>query len=284
MIEEQTMLYPSLFASFEKARWSLLDSIPWNKIDRSLLDDRDIHAIRMNAILEWSAMQTISVFLRDSVEDTDFCAFGSIWYYEEMKHCLVLMEYLRRIDESLVPSRETLRQVNFDTDPASPLETLAMHFCGEIRLNQWYRCAQQRYREPVIRTIYGLLAADEARHARAYLQYMRQALMTKGDEARAAFSKIGVLMCSPRLNRGMHPTNLHVNKSLFPNDTVNSRLPDPEWLERWLSDEICFDDEWERRVIKGILGNYSDLFGVPIGDLAALRRIRKGLSAAVTLI
>jgi len=227
-------------------------------------------------------MQTVGVFLRDSSDDTDFCAFTSVWFYEEMKHSLVLNEYLRHLDPALVPTEDTLRQVNFPADPVNPLETLAMHFCGEVRLNQWYRCAQQHFREPVIRSIYGLMAADEARHARAYFSYMQRAIQKKGNVALAAFAKIGLLMCSPRLNRAMHPTNLHVNKSLFPNDTVNSRLPDPDWLNRWLSEQIRFDDVWEERVIKGILGNYADLFGVQMTGVADLRRLRKQYSAALT--
>jgi len=41
-----------------------------------------------------------------------------------------------------------------------------------------------------------------------------------------------------RTAQALHPTNLHVNQSLFPNDTVQSRLPEPGWLERWLDEQI----------------------------------------------
>ena len=54
-------------------------------------------------------------------------------------------------------------------------------------------------------------------------------------------------------------TNLHVNQSL-PNDTVQSRLPDPGWLERWLDEQIHFDKEWETKVVDRILHNLSLLF------------------------
>jgi hypothetical protein len=63
-----------------------------------------------------------------------------------------------------------------------------------------------------------------------------------GDEAKAAFAKVGVLMASARRTaQALHPTNLHVNKALFPRDTIQSRLPDPEWLEHWLDKQIQFD-------------------------------------------
>ena len=53
---------------------------------------------------------------------------------------------------------------------------------------------------------------------------------------------VPVLMTSPgRAGKPLHPTNLHVNRELFPNDTVQSRMPEPGWLERWLDGQIQFD-------------------------------------------
>jgi hypothetical protein len=83
-----------------------------------------------------------------------------------------------------------------------------------------------------------------------------------------------------RAGKPLHPTNLHVNKRLFPNDTVQSRLPDPRWLERWLDEQIQFDGEWEGRVSRMILKNLSSLFGQPVDDVQALNRFRKTLAVA----
>jgi hypothetical protein len=93
----------------------------------------------MNAIVEWAALPTTEMFLRDNRHDSDFCAFISIWFYEEQKHSLALIEYLRRFRPDLLPSVDERQAVRFDFDPAPPLETLMLHFCGEIRLNHWYR-------------------------------------------------------------------------------------------------------------------------------------------------
>ena len=162
------------------------------------------------------------------MDDSDFSAFMSVWFFEEQKHSLVLMEYLQRFRPDLVPTEEELHAVRFKFDPAPAQETLMLHFCGEIRLNHWYRCAAEWHTEPVIQHIYRLISRDEARHAGAYLQYMRRMIDKLGDEARAAFARIGMLMASSaRSNKPLHPTNLHVNESLFPNDTVQSRLARP---------------------------------------------------------
>src|SRR6185436_9381538 len=112
-------------------------------------------------------------------------------------------------------------------------------------------------------------------------RYMKRAIDRFGDEAKRAFTKIGVLMASPRrAGKALHPTNLHVARQFFPNDTVQSRLPDPAWLVMWLDGQIRFDAEWEKRVIAMILHNLSSLFGQTFGSTKELNRYRKTLAPA----
>jgi len=275
-----TMLYPELFKSLEQVRWNMETDIPWDQFDGSKLTLEQAQTIKMNAITEWSALPATEMFLRDNRTDSDFCAFMSVWFFEEQKHSLVLIEYLRRFHPELVPTEEELDKVRFEFDPAPPLETLMLHFCGEIRLNHWYRCASDWHTEPVIKQIYKIISQDEARHGGAYLRYMKKALNEVGDAASSAFAKIGVLMASARrTDKPLHPTNLHVNQSLFPNDTIQSRVPDPAWLERWLDGQIKFDDVWEKKVIERILHNMSLLFDKSFATVQDLNRYRKEITA-----
>ncbi|WP_341677811.1 ferritin-like domain-containing protein [Niveibacterium sp. SC-1] len=274
------MLYPELFKSLESARWNMASDVPWDKFDASLLTDEQAMTIKMNAITEWSALPATEMFLRDNHGDSDFCAFMSIWFYEEQKHALVLMDYLQRFRPDLVPTEEELHEIRFEFDPAPPLETLMLHFCGEVRLTQWYRRAAQWHTEPVIQHIYDLLSRDEARHGGAYLKFMKRSIERFGDSARASFAKIGVLMASSsRTKQPLHPTNLHVSKEHYPRDTIQSRLPDPGWLERWLDFQIDFDKDCEARVVGGILRNLSSLFGQAFETVQDLNRFRKALPA-----
>ena len=273
------MLYPELFKQLEAVRWNMDTDIPWASFDGSRLSDEQAQTIKMNAITEWSALPATEMFLRDNRGDSDFSAFMSIWFFEEQKHALVLMDYLKRFRPELVPTEQELHAVRFEFEPAPALETLMLHFCGEIRLNHWYRRASQWHTEPVIQQIYTRLSQDEARHGGAYLRYMKRAINNFGNEARAAFSKVGVLMASARRTaQALHPTNLHVNKSLFPRDTVQSRLPDPEWLEHWLDTQIRFDAAWEGKVVERILHNLSLLLDQPFKTVQQLNRDRKELS------
>ena len=282
-ISADQMLYPELFRAFERVRWDLENDIRWADFDDSALSDEQAATIKMNAITEWAALPATEMFLRDNRHDSDFSAFMSVWFYEEQKHSLVLMEYLRRFRPAFLPTEAELHAVRFDFDPAPPLETLMLHFCGEIRLNHWYRCAADWHTEPVIKQIYETIARDEARHGGAYLRYMKKALAQVGDSARAAFAKIGVLMASAsRTNKALHPTNLHVNQTLFPKDTVQSRLPEPGWLERWLDDQIQFDSSWEKRVAERILHNLSLLFERNFASAQELNRFRKEVSAGLS--
>jgi hypothetical protein len=275
-----SLLYPDIFRSLESVRWNLETDVPWNEFDASKLSEEQAQTIKMNAITEWSALPATEMFLRDNRGDSDFSAFMSVWFFEEQKHALVLMEYLRRFRIDLVPSEDELHAVRFEFDPAPRLETLMMHFCGEVRLNHWYRRASEWHTEPVIKAIYRLLSQDEARHGGAYLRYMKKSLSELGDTARAAFAKIGVLMASAkRTDKALHPTNLHVNQSLFPRDTVQSRLPDPGWLERWLDEQIRFDKEWETKVVERILHNLSLLFERTFTSVQDLNRYRKEIAA-----
>ncbi len=276
------MLYPELFKSLEAVRWNMETDVPWDSFDAGKLSDEQAQTIKMNAITEWAALPATEMFLRDNIHDSDFSAFVSVWFFEEQKHSLVLLEYLKRFRPDLMPTEEELHAVRFTFDPAPALETLMLHFCGEIRLNHWYRRASEWHTEPVIKHIYGLISRDEARHGGAYLQYMKRAIGNFGDQARSAFAKIGVLMASAsRTAQALHPTNLHVNQAMFPNDTVQSKLPDPNWLEKWLDKQIQFDRHWERKVVERILHNASILFERTFESVQDLNRYRKELARDV---
>ena len=96
------MLYHEVFKQLESVRWNMQDDIPWHTFDGELLSDEQALTIKMNAITEWAALPATEMFLRDNANDSDFSAFMSIWFYEEQKHALTLIEYLKKFKPDLV--------------------------------------------------------------------------------------------------------------------------------------------------------------------------------------
>ena len=131
----------------------------------------------MNAITEWAALPATEMFLRDNRDDSDFSRLHVVWFFEEQKHSLVLMEYLRRFRPDLVPTeagaaRGALRvrpgagardadAAFLRRDPPQPLvpaRRRVAHRAGH-QARSTRRCA-----------------SDEARHGGAYLRYMKRAM------------------------------------------------------------------------------------------------------------
>ena len=72
-----------------------------------------------------------------------------------------------------------------------------------------------------------------------------------------------------------------MNSSLFPRDTIQSRLPNPEWLEHWLDRQIQFDSVWESKVVERILHNLSLLMERSFASVQELNRYRKEVTATL---
>jgi hypothetical protein len=66
---------------------------------------------------------------------------------------------------------------------------------------------------------------------------------------------------------------------MFPRDTVQSRLPNPQWLEHWLDHQIRFDAAWETKVVERILHNMSLLMERSFATVQELNKYRKELAA-----
>ncbi len=234
----------------------------------------------MNAITEWAALPATEMFLRDNRDDSDFSAFMSVWFFEEQKHSLVLMEYLRRFRPDLVPTEDELHAVRFEFDPAPALETLMLHFCGEIRLNHWYRRAAEWHSEPVIKAIYETLARDEARHGGAYLRYMKRALnkLRRRGARRLRQGRRADGQRAPH-RAGAAPDQPARQRRRCSRATPSrAACPTREWLEHWLDKQIQFDAVWESKVVERILHNLSLLMERSFASVQELNRYRKELA------
>ena len=244
------MLYDDLFIRLERARWQLSSDIPFERIDPGLLDDRWLHDLRHICLTELSALYATEMFIRDFYADIDFCSFISVWFYEEMKHHLVLRKYLERCGQTFDEAELPSLRLTFAPGPA--IETLTMHFCGEQRLAHWYTAFSENAPEPVLREIFKILAADELRHAACYAKYMRRAAANKpecvGDMLKMALWMIRSTNAAPK-----HPTTVT-------EPSVVGQLEDPAYITRMLDWYLPGRDH-EKPVQRRILALMSELCG-----------------------
>src|SRR5665213_4251861 len=267
------MLYDDLFVRLERARWNFTDEIDFTQIDRSLLTDQWMHDIRQICLTELSALYATEMFLRDFYTDIDFCSFVSIWFYEEMKHHMVLRKYLEYCGDTFDEEKELPElRLTFAEGPA--IETLTMHFCGEQRLAHWYNAFSHNAPEPVIRKIFKILAADELRHAACYAKYMRRAVANK-PEVLPDILKMSLWMMRSTNDAPKHPTTIT-------EPSVVSKLEDPEYVSRMLNWYLPGRDH-EAPVQRRILALLSELSGVEIKNLREIPPLVRKLTGAKQL-
>ena len=109
---------------------------------------------------------------------------------------------------------------------------------------------------------------------------MKRAMQKFGDEARAAFAKVGVLMASARRTaQALHPTNLHVNTSAVP----ARHDPEPPARPRLARGLARQPDPvrrvWENKVVERILHNLGLLLERSFASVQELNRYRKEVTA-----
>ena len=228
------MLYDDLFVRLERARWNFTDEIDFTQIDRSLLTDQWMHDLRQICLTELSALYATQMFLRDFYTDIDFCSFVSIWFYEEMKHHMVLRKYLEYCGDTFDEEKELPElRLTFAEGPA--IETLTMHFCGEQRLAHWYNAF-----------------SHNAPDAACYAKYLRKAIANKPDELPAVL-RMTLWMLRSTNDAPKHPTTMTT-------PSVLDKLADPEYISRMLNWYLPGRDH-EAPVQRRILALMSELAG-----------------------
>jgi hypothetical protein len=258
------VIYDDVFIRLERARWQLSEDIDFDAVDPSLVTPQWGFDLRHICLTELSALYATEMFIRDFYADIDFCSFISVWFYEEMKHHLVLRKYLERcgehFDESALPSL----RLTFAPGPA--IETLTMHYCGEQRLAHWYTAFGDNAPEPVLRQIFKILAADELRHAACYAKYLRRAVANK-PSCLPDILKMALWMIRSSNDVPKHPTTVT-------EPSVVGQLEDPEYISRMLNWYLPGRDH-ERPVQRRILALMSELSGTrmesPRDVLTAIR-------------
>ncbi len=261
-------LYDRIFKRLEAVRWKTSD-IPLDDIDRTLVDEKTLDLVSVNCLLELSSLYAEEMFIRDFYDDIDFCQFISIWYYEEMKHYLVLKEYLGRFDRAPLEAELASLRISFDRAPWP--STLTMHFCGEQRLGMWYHRWSEHFQEPVLQHIYRTIGNDEIRHAGCYEEFMAKALRRDPRVLLDFLQMAKWMLVNPEKDK--HPTTTRVNGEGRP--SVLELIPGHEVLREALYRTISDADE--DRLRQRVLATLSHLSGHRFATMHDLMEVTRTL-------
>jgi len=171
--------YYELYDVAENARWKMSD-IPWETIDRSVVDDRLIGLVQGIAFGELTTYSATHSFMNLFEDDIDFTQWLAVWLYEETKHPHVLAKWLSHVDHPL--SAKFFRQGRKITPmTGSRVEMLTFNIISEIVATTNYTRTSKIMPEPVMKLILHKLGQDEMRHSQGFERYCRQVIQNSED-------------------------------------------------------------------------------------------------------
>lgn len=158
------------------------NSIPFDEIDRSLITEGDIEAIR-GAMLVESHNPIYSRELLDYFsQDHEMAAFITTWSYEEMKHYGILRTYLEvtnlvdlvDLDRELIQTRAG--PWGDAESRFTPVQSFAYTMLQEAVTGRFYHGFARNTEELVLKKILTDIGRDEFRHCQWYLEKAKEAL------------------------------------------------------------------------------------------------------------
>lgn len=263
-------LYDTLYHRLEKVRWDMAD-VPFDQIDKSAVSAETLELVRVNCLMELSSLYATRMFLRDFQGNTDFCQFQSVWYFEEMRHYLILREYLKAFDAE--PDFTTLEGFDTELKEAPWANTLAMHWCGELRLGRWYMQWSKEAPEPVLQQVYKLIAEDEFRHAQAYEEFMERALEKDPSVLLPFANATKWMLVNPQGDK--HPTTFAEGSE--DGQSVTDRIEGYEDLQKLIQQSV--PDHVEASLQNRVLKTLSRLSGTTLESRSDLVRLTLSLQA-----
>jgi hypothetical protein len=178
--DTSTRLFGRFFSNHERVLWKLGD-IPWDRIDRRLVDEPTLAAVRGAMLVESHNPVYASTLLarfRNSFPATNFLA---IWTYEEYKHFAGLRAYLE-VTEA-VPPAELARELAVTRagewiipDHYTDLMMATYAMVQELITGIFYKNFAMRVQEPVLRTLLSETGKDEYRHCQWYFEFAKALL------------------------------------------------------------------------------------------------------------
>ena len=158
----------------DRAAWSVEQDIRWNEIDRALAREQpDILAkLRDAALIESFHPVNLSRLIRLTWDDIDAGVVFSLEMYEGFKHFHSLRMYLDVVGYMPAITDDDLRAIRSRADrgelaPTDLMAPLVEFMLSEHLAAYFFRRLGEQSREPQLKKLLSLIAADEVRHAQS---------------------------------------------------------------------------------------------------------------------
>ena len=163
--------------------WSLND-IPWDELDPHRVDPNLLAVVKAAAVVEANSADYVRYLHRVFASDASFQGAAEIWGHEERQHGDALGQWAERIDPDFNYARCLKRfqagyQIPVDAEHSvrgSRAAELVARCVVESGTCSLYAAIRDASREPVLRTIAGFIAQDEARHYRLFQTHLQRYL------------------------------------------------------------------------------------------------------------
>lgn len=179
-IDAATRLFGRFFTDHERVVWKLSE-LPWDAIDRALLDEPTLAAVRGAMLVESHNPVYAATLLGKFRHDFGVANFLAVWTYEEFKHFAGLKAYLEAA-EALPPATlaeelaTTRRGEWVIPERYTDLMMATYAMVQELVTGIFYKNFARRVREPVLRALLAQIGKDEYRHCQFYFEYARRVL------------------------------------------------------------------------------------------------------------
>lgn len=174
-----------------REHWTL-ETIAWNKFDRSKLDPRLVKLMKAASLVEYNATDYVEYLRKVFKDNPQVMAVLERWGEEEVQHGAALGRWAELADptfnfqESFARFRKSYRPPHFiNADGSirgSSIGELIARCVVECGTSSGYTAIRDAADEPVLKQIASLIAADEFAHYRLFLD-----LMNTQQEAKPGF-------------------------------------------------------------------------------------------------
>jgi ferredoxin len=199
-------LFPTLLEVAEGVRWRVAE-LPRDRFKLELAPPELRELVRQMAFSEQATFSATQKFLQGFGDRGDFSEWVAVWFYEETRHPMVLLEWLALAGE---PQGDGFVRDGRVSTPfmKSRIGTLVTNVISEVFAAASYLAVPYTAPEPLLKAIGRRICADEARHAASFYAYARQAIALAKDPMRERLDALKVVHFWLNENQAVsHPVN-----------------------------------------------------------------------------